>query len=43
MTPDSNGPCLGGPAPGATGEPVGHGNFKFPCADGGSTIVHLGG
>ncbi len=27
---------------GATGTPVGHGNFKFPCADGGSTVVHLG-
>jgi len=37
-----NGPCIGGPAPGATGTPVGHGNFRFDCAGGGSTIVHLG-
>jgi hypothetical protein len=37
-----NGPCIGGPAPGATGTPVGHGNFRFDCAGGGSTVVHLG-
>ena len=43
MTPDPSGPCMGGPVQGATGEPVGHGNYKFPCEGGGSTIVHLGG
>ncbi|HEX7993773.1 MAG TPA: hypothetical protein VF506_07615 [Streptosporangiaceae bacterium] len=43
MTPDPSGPCIGGPVQGATGEPVGNGNYKFPCEDGGSTIVHLGG
>jgi hypothetical protein len=37
-----NGPCIGGPASGATGTPVGNGNFRFDCAGGGSTIVHLG-
>jgi len=37
-----SGPCLGGPAPGAAGQDVGHGNFKFDCVDGGTTIVHLG-
>jgi len=39
---DHSGPCMGGPAPGATGQPVGHGNYRFNCIDGGSTVVHLG-
>ncbi len=38
----SGGACIGGPATGASGTPVGHGNYRFPCADGGSTIVHIG-
>jgi hypothetical protein len=37
-----NGPCIGGPAPGAAGTPVGNGNFRFDCVGGGSTVVHLG-
>jgi hypothetical protein len=37
-----SGPCIGGPAPGATGQPVGHGNYRFDCVGGGSTVVHLG-
>ena len=36
------GPCFGGPITGSTGQPMGHGNYRFPCADGGSTVVHLG-
>jgi hypothetical protein len=43
MSVSHKGPCMGGPVLGATGEPVGNGNFRFPCADGGSTVVHLGG
>lgn len=38
-----NGPCIGGPDIGSTGVPVGGGNYRFDCAEGGSTIVHLGG
>lgn len=37
-----SGPCVGGPAPGATGQPIGHGNYRFDCMGGGSTVVHLG-
>ncbi|MDA8324359.1 MAG: hypothetical protein M0030_31710 [Actinomycetota bacterium] len=37
-----SGPCVGGPIPGAPGTPVGHGNYRFNCANGGSTVVHLG-
>lgn len=36
------GPCIGGPAMGGTGTPVGNGNYRFACEDGGTTIVHLG-
>jgi hypothetical protein len=36
------GPCVGGPQMGASGQPVGHGNYRFPCEDGGSTVVHIG-
>jgi len=43
MNVSPKGPCIGGPAQGATGTPIGHGNFRFPCVDGGSTVVHLGG
>jgi hypothetical protein len=39
---DHSGPCLGGPAQGSTGQPVGHGNYRFNCVFGGSTVVHLG-
>lgn len=39
---DPSGPCLGGPIPGSAGEPVGHGNYRFTCMDGGSTVVHFG-
>jgi hypothetical protein len=42
MNVSHRGPCVGGPAPGATGQPVGNGNYRFPCAGGGSTVVHLG-
>jgi hypothetical protein len=37
-----SGPCIGGPIFGAAGEPVGHGNYRFECSGGGSTVVHLG-
>jgi hypothetical protein len=40
--PNTSGPCLGGPDMGSSGVSVGHGNYRFPCADGGSTVVHLG-
>jgi len=40
--PSTKGPCLGGPQMGATGTPLGHGRYRFPCADGGSTVVNLG-
>jgi hypothetical protein len=43
MNVSPSGPCVGGPAQGASGQPVGHGNYRFPCVDGGSTVVHLGG
>jgi hypothetical protein len=36
---DPNGPCQGGPKSGVAGEPVGGGNYRFPCEFGGSTIV----
>jgi hypothetical protein len=37
-----SGPCVGGPMNGSTGQSLGHGNYRFRCADGGSTVVHLG-
>jgi hypothetical protein len=37
-----SGPCVGGPAQGAAGVPIGHGNYRFNCVGGGSTVVHLG-
>jgi hypothetical protein len=40
--PSTSGPCLGGPDLGSSGVSVGHGNFRYPCADGGSTVVHFG-
>ena len=43
MNVSPNGPCLGGPEMGATGQPIGHGNYRFPCSGGGSTVVNLGG
>jgi len=43
MNVNHNGPCMGGPEMGATGQPIGHGNYRFPCSGGGSTVVHLGG
>jgi hypothetical protein len=43
MSVNPHGPCTGGPVQGANGQPVGHGNYRFPCVDGGSTVVHLGG
>jgi hypothetical protein len=39
---DPSGSCLGGPAPGAVGQPIGNGNVRFQCVDGGSTVVHVG-
>jgi hypothetical protein len=39
---DHTGPCQGGPALGSAGVPVGHGNYRFDCEFGGSTIVHFG-
>jgi len=39
----NKGPCVGGPAMGSTGQPVGNGNYRFDCVGGGSTVVHLGG
>jgi hypothetical protein len=39
---DPSGPCVGGPAMGEAGQPVGNGNYRFSCVDGGSTVVHLG-
>jgi hypothetical protein len=41
-TPSPSGPCVGGPMMGETGQSIGNGNFRFQCADGGSTVVHLG-
>jgi hypothetical protein len=38
-----SGPCAGGPVNGSTGQSLGNGNYRFRCADGGSTVVHLGG
>jgi len=43
MNVSPNGPCVSGPELGATGQPIGHGNYRFPCSGGGSTVVHLGG
>jgi hypothetical protein len=43
LNPNPNGPCVGGPAMGSTGQPIGNGNYRFACVDGGSTVVHLGG
>jgi hypothetical protein len=40
--PSTSGPCQGGPVMGSAGVSVGDGNYRFPCADGGSTVVHLG-
>jgi hypothetical protein len=37
-----SGSCVGGPVTGSTGQSLGNGNYKFTCADGGSTVVHLG-
>jgi hypothetical protein len=37
-----SGSCVGGPVTGSTGQSMGNGNYKFNCADGGSTIIHLG-
>jgi hypothetical protein len=41
-TPSTSGPCDGGPDMGSTGVSIGHGNYRFPCSFGGSTVVHLG-
>ena len=41
-SPSPSGPCVGGPAMGQSGQSIGNGNFRFNCADGGSTVVHLG-
>lgn len=38
-----SGPCVGGPAQGATGQSIGHGNYRFTCVDRGSAVVYLGG
>jgi hypothetical protein len=43
MNVSPNGPCIGGPEQGAAGQPIGHGNYRFSCSGGGSTVVHLGG
>jgi hypothetical protein len=40
--PSTSAPCLGGPDMGSSGVSVGHGKYRFPCADGGSTVVDLG-
>jgi hypothetical protein len=37
-----SGPCLGGLAYGPVGTPIGAGNYRFRCVDGGSTVVHRG-
>jgi hypothetical protein len=39
----NDGPCIGGPVMGSAGQPIGNGNYRFDCEDGGSTVVHLGG
>ena len=39
---DPSGPCVGGPVIGAAGVQVGPNRFRFPCADGGSTVVDFG-
>jgi hypothetical protein len=43
MNVSPSGPCVGGPAQEAAGQPIGHGNYRFTCVDGGSTVVHLAG
>jgi hypothetical protein len=37
-----SGSCVGGPATGASGQPAGNGNYRFPCSGGGSVTVHIG-
>ena len=39
--PGTDGPCIGGPIIGASGEQVGPHRWRFPCAGGGSTVVNL--
>ena len=36
---DTTGPCVGGPKIGASGKDLGGGNYRFPCAISGSTVV----
>lgn len=42
FSPGPSGPCVGGPAMGQSGQSLGNGNYRFNCAGGGSTVVHLG-
>jgi hypothetical protein len=39
---DQGGECIGGPVIGAPGVEVAPGRFRFPCVDGGSTVVDFG-
>ena len=40
---NEKGPCVGGPAMGASGTPDANGYVTFPCAISGSTRVYMGG
>ncbi len=40
---NTSGPCVGGPAMGASGTPDGNGYVTFPCAISGQVRVYLGG
>ena len=40
--PNPSGTCIGGPQLGAPGQSLGNGNYRFTCAGGGSTVVHIG-
>jgi hypothetical protein len=41
-SPNPSGPCVGGPELNSPGQPVGHGDYRFTCTGGGSTVVHIG-
>jgi hypothetical protein len=42
LSPSPSGSCIGGPVTGSAGQPVGNGDYRFPCSGGGSTVIHLG-
>jgi hypothetical protein len=38
---DTTGPCVGGPAIGVAGTPLGDGRFRIPCEISGSTVMRF--